>query len=94
VAVFAGVMPGGFVMVVLCVQMVTVRHVRVMRGLQVIAAFVMLSGLVVMVRGVSAVLGCVPVVVGGCLMIGHVVTSFLVRKYENFVLQCDGPLER
>lgn len=60
-----------FVMMVLCVKMVAVRHVRVMSGFLVIAGFVMVCGLLVMVRSMLTVLGRMLVVFGRRPMIGH-----------------------
>jgi hypothetical protein len=59
-----------FVMMVLCVKMVSVRRVRVMGGLCVIAGFVMLRGFGVVVRGVLAVFRRVLVMLG-CGRVGH-----------------------
>lgn len=74
--VFARVMLGGFMMMVFSVEMVTMRHVRVMGRLLVIARLVMLGGFVVVVRGMPTVLGGVPMVIGGDLVIGHIVPPF------------------
>jgi hypothetical protein len=52
-----GVLLRCFVMMVFGVEMMPVRRVRVMRGLRVIAGFVMLCSLLVMVRCVLAVFG-------------------------------------
>jgi hypothetical protein len=94
VAVFAGVMTRGFVVMVLRVEMVTVRYVRMVRGLQVIAALVMLGRLLVMVRGMPAVLGGVAVMVGGSLVIGHFRHFLFVGERWAFVARGGDPLER
>lgn len=81
-------MLGSLVIVVLGVKVVTVRYVRMVRGFHVIAGFVMLGGLIVMLRSVPAVFCRVPVVLGGFLVIGHGVSPFFAYRTKN--VRCTG----
>lgn len=86
-------MLGSFVIVVLGVKMVAVRDVRMVGGFQMVAGFVVLGGLVVMVRSVPAVLCRVPVMLGGFLVIGHVVSPFFAYEQKTFVERSGRPVE-
>jgi hypothetical protein len=55
-AVFGCVMPAGFFRVMRCVKMVSVRDVRVMTALFVIAGFMVLCRFTMMTRGVFVML--------------------------------------
>jgi hypothetical protein len=70
VPVFLGVMFCRFVVMVLCVKMVTVCRMRVVRGLFVIARFMMLRCLFVVMRRVAMVL-CSVFMMLGCMGICH-----------------------
>jgi len=63
VAVSGDVLPGRMPMMLGCVQAVRVRQMRMVRGLLVIAGFVMLGGCVVMARGVFMMLRRLPMMV-------------------------------
>jgi hypothetical protein len=65
VAVLRAVVLGGLFGMMLSMQLVAVSYVCMMRGLLVIAAFMMLRGHAMMLRGVFMVLGCLVMVING-----------------------------
>jgi hypothetical protein len=76
-AVMLGMMPAGLDMVVLGMAGVPVGAVRVMRGLFVIAGFMMLGGFAVMPRCVFMVFGGLVMVLDACVVV-HI--SLPVRR--------------
>jgi hypothetical protein len=77
-SVFAGMMFCSFVVMVFRIEVVTMCYVRMMGRLFMIARRVIFGRLLVMMRGMPAVIGRIAMMLGGFLMIGHAI-SFPVR---------------
>jgi hypothetical protein len=75
-------MLGRFVVMMLCVKVMAMGDVGVMRGLRVIAGFVVPSRLLVVRGGVPAMLGGVLVMIGG-RMFAHRFCSIVGMKNRH-----------